>query len=295
MRTIEGRVAVVTGAASGIGLGIAETLGEAGMKVVLGDIEQAALQRTADELKGRGLEVHPVVVDVSKPEQVEALARATLDKYGAVHVLCNNAGVVAGGSPTWRSSLHDWQWLLGVNMMGVVHGVRTFLPIMIEQDDEAHIVNTASIAGLIWGDGALYTASKFAVVGMSESWYLELTRGGHKPRMSVLCPGLVDTNLLEARRNRPGHLPEVSPRPTGPKAQAAFERMQEMFKRSLNPRVVGEQVLQAIRDERFYILTHPRFAPMIEHRMKTILAGENPSPLAPARDNTEQPKAADQT
>jgi NAD(P)-dependent dehydrogenase (short-subunit alcohol dehydrogenase family) len=284
MRTIEGRVAVVTGAASGIGRAIAEVLAEGGMKVVLGDVEADALQGTTHALRESGFEVHSVVVDVSKPEQVEALARATIDRYGAVHVLCNNAGVVAGGSPTWRSSLDDWHWLLGVNMMGVVHGVRTFLPIMIEQDDEAHIVNTASIAGLIWGDGALYTASKFAVVGMSESWYLELVRGGHKPRMSVLCPGLVDTNLLQSRRNRPLHLSEVSPRPTGPKAQAAFERMQAMFKRSINPRLVAEQVLQAIRDERFYIQTHPRFAPMIEHRMKTILAGENPSPLTPTRD-----------
>jgi NAD(P)-dependent dehydrogenase (short-subunit alcohol dehydrogenase family) len=293
MRTIEGRVAVVTGAASGIGLGIAETLGEAGMKVVLGDVEQGALERTAAELKGRGLEVHPVVVDVSMPEQVDALARAALAKYGAVHVLCNNAGVVAGGSPTWRSSLHDWQWLLGVNMMGVVHGVRTFLPIMIEQDDEAHIVNTASIAGLIWGDGALYTASKFAVVGMSESWYLELVRGDYKPRMSVLCPGLVDTNLLGAHRNRPAGLSEPSPRPTGPKAEAARQRMVEMFKKSLSPKVVGEHVLQAIREERFYVLTHPRFMPMIEHRMKTILAGENPSLLSAARRSEEQRQSAE--
>jgi len=293
MQTIEGRVAVVTGAASGIGRGIAETLAEAGMKVVLGDVEQGALQRTTNELTNRGLDVHAVVVDVSKPEQVEALAGATVDKYGAVHVLCNNAGVVAGGSPTWRSSLDDWQWLMGVNMMGVVHGVRTFLPIMIEQGDEAHIVNTASIAGLIWGDGALYTASKFAVVGMSESWYLELVRGGYKPRISVLCPGLVDTNLLDARRNRPPHLSEVSPRPRGPKAEAAFQRMVEMFKKSLSPRVVGEQVLQAIREERFYVLTHPRFKPMIEHRMNTILAGENPSPLSATRPSEERRDSAE--
>lgn len=277
MQKVEGRVAVVTGAASGIGRGIAERLAEAGMKVVLADIEENALSETAAALRASGADVHPVRVDVSKAEQVEALARAAISQYGAVHVLCNNAGVVGGGSPTWQSSLDDWNWILGVNMMGVIHGVRSFLPIMIEQGDEAHIVNTASTAGLMYGDGALYTATKFAVVGMSESWYLELKRGGHKPGISVLCPGYVDTNLLDARRNRPAHLSKPSPRPAGPQAEAAFRRITEAFKKGLNPRTVGAQVLDAIREERFYILTHPEWTPGIEHRMKTILAGQNPN------------------
>jgi NAD(P)-dependent dehydrogenase (short-subunit alcohol dehydrogenase family) len=287
MQQIEGRVAVVTGAASGIGRGIAERLAEAGMKVVLADIEESALQQTAAALRESGAQVHAVQTDVSKADQVEALARTTLSTYGAVHVLCNNAGVVGGGSPTWQSSLDDWNWILGVNLMGVIHGVRSFLPIMIEQGDEAHIVNTASTAGLMYGDGALYTATKFAVVGMSESWYLELKRGGHKPRMSVLCPGYVDTNLLDARRNRPAHLGKPSPRPAGPQAQAALRWITEQFKKGLSPKTVGEQVLSAIREERFYILTHPQWTPMIEHRMKTILSGQNPN-VTPA--STREPK-----
>jgi NAD(P)-dependent dehydrogenase (short-subunit alcohol dehydrogenase family) len=292
MQNVEGKVAVVTGAASGIGRGIAERLAEAGMKVVLGDVEEGALVRTAEAMAEVGADVHPVRVDVSRVEQVEALAAATLSKYGAVHVLCNNAGIVTGSSPTWQSSLEDWNWILGVNLMGVIHGVRTFLPIMIEQDQEAHIVNTASTAGLMYGDGALYTGTKFAVVGMSESWYLELTRGGYKPRMSVLCPGFVDTNLLDARRNRPADLPAAPARPRGPEAEAAWKRINELFKRGLSPRTVGDRVLEAILDERFYILTHPHWTPNIEHRMRTILTGQNPKLVAaPPASPSDQDQA----
>jgi NAD(P)-dependent dehydrogenase (short-subunit alcohol dehydrogenase family) len=284
MQQIEGRIAVVTGAASGIGRGIAERFLEAGMKVVLGDVEENALYQTSEALRAAGGDVHPVVVDVSKSDQVEALAAATLRKYGAVHVLCNNAGVVAGGAPTWTSSLDDWNWIVGVNMMGVIHGVRTFLPIMIEQDDEAHIVNTASTAGLMYGDGALYTGTKFAVVGMSESWYLELVASGRKPRMSLLCPGYVDTNLLDARRNRPAHLTPSARRPPSPQAEARWKRLVEQFKKGLSPLAVGQEVLDAIRQQRFYVLTHPHWTPGIEHRMRTILDGQNPSlrPVEPS-------------
>jgi NAD(P)-dependent dehydrogenase (short-subunit alcohol dehydrogenase family) len=278
MKDVKDKVAVVTGAASGIGRGMAEVFAGAGMKVVLSDIEPAALERTCAALRESGAEVHAVVTDVSRPEQVEQLAEQTLRRYGAVHVLCNNAGVGGGGGgPSWTSSLKDWQWVLGVNLMGVVHGIRTFLPIMIQQGTEAHIVNTASLAGLVPGMMTLYCTTKFAVVGLSESIHLELTRGGLKPRISVLCPGWVDTNILDSQRNRPAELANDVPAPVTPVGEAIRDWVGEQLRSGLSPRAVGEQVLAAIREERFYILTHPAEMPAIEQRMQDILAGNNPT------------------
>jgi NAD(P)-dependent dehydrogenase (short-subunit alcohol dehydrogenase family) len=275
MKNVKGKVAVVTGAASGIGRGIVEAFVAAEMKVVLADIEQDALEETTRSLLASGADVHPVVTDVSKSDQVEILAKRTLDRYGAVHILCNNAGVSVRSSPSWQSSLDDWHWILGVNLMGVVHGLRSFLPIMIKQDTEAHIVNTASMAGII-ANAALYGTTKFAVVGLSEALYLELQRGRFKPRISVLCPGFVDTNIINAHRNRPKDFPDESP-PQGRVADAIHEWFAEQLKQGLSPRAVGDQVLAAIRDERFYILTHPEYKPLIEQRMKDLLSGSNPT------------------
>jgi len=278
MKDVKDKVAVVTGAASGIGRGMAEVFAGAGMKVVLSDIEQPALERTCAALRASGAEVHAVVTDVARSEQVEQLAEQALNRYGAVHVLCNNAGVGGGGGgPSWTSSLKDWQWVLGVNLMGVVHGIRTFLPIMIQQGTEAHIVNTASLAGLVPGMMTLYCTTKFAVVGLSESIHLELTRGGLKPRISVLCPGWVDTNILDSQRNRPAELANDAPAPVTPVGEAIRDWVGEQLRSGLSPRAVGEQVLAAIREERFYILTHPAEMPAIEHRMQDILRGNNPT------------------
>jgi NAD(P)-dependent dehydrogenase (short-subunit alcohol dehydrogenase family) len=278
MKEFNGRVAVVTGAASGIGRGMAETFVAAGMKVVLSDIEATALEETTGALRAAGGDVHAVRTDVSKPDQVDDLAKQTLSKYGAVHVLCNNAGILVGGNRGWRSSLADWKWIVGVNLMGVVHGIRSFLPIMVEQNSEAHIVNTASLAGLIASGGAPYVATKFAVVGLSENIYVQLQREGLKPRVSVLCPGFVDTNILYSDRNRPAEYADTSTPQTDPAAKALRERAAAELKKSgLSPRVVGEQVLAAIRDERFYILTNPELNPVIEQRMQEILSGNNPA------------------
>lgn len=273
MKAFTDKVAVVTGAASGIGRGMAETFIAAGMKVVLSDIEKPALEETARALAEAGADVHPVVTDVSKPEQVDDLARQTLQKYGAVHVLCNNAGIFVSRGTSWTSSLDDWQWIVGVNLMGVVHGLRAFLPIMIEQNSEAHIVNTSSIRGLIPGGHALYGTTKFAVVGLSENVHLELLRGGFKPRISVLCPDVVDTNILNSRRNQPAECADGAPVETSPAAEALRRQAAAYVKSGLSPRAVGEQVLEAIRDERFYILTHPAFNPAIEQRAKQIVSG----------------------
>jgi len=281
MKDVHGKVAVVTGAASGIGRGMCESFVEAGMRVVLSDVEQKALELTTQTLRAAGADVHAVVTDVAKPEQVEALAAETLSKYGAVHVVCNNAGVGTEARPSWNSTLDDWNWVLGVNLMGVIYGVRTFLPILINQGAGGHIVNTASLAGLISGENTVYAVTKFGVVALSEGVYLELKRGGYRPSISVLCPGFVNTNILSCARNRPPELADTAEPMTGPIVDVVRQWFAEQLKQGLSPRQVGDLVLAAIREDRFYVLTHPDWNPLIERRMQNILAGENPNPLPP--------------
>ena len=282
MQDVAGKVAVITGAASGIGRGMAESFAAAGMKVVLADIEEDALVKTTEALRGTGADVHCVVTDVSKAEQAQALADESLKRFGAVHVVCNNAGIGVGATSTWEATIDDWRWILDVNLMGVVHGVRTFLPIMLEQGEESHIVNTASLAGLTTGPGsALYAVTKFGVVALSEHLHHELALAGAKTRASVLCPGYVATNIMDSERKRPPEAKDASPMPTGPQAEAFQEWFREQLRSGLSPRSVGDQVLSAIRDERFYILTHPDWNPMIEQRMKSILDGRNPTMVPP--------------
>ncbi|WP_040063411.1 SDR family NAD(P)-dependent oxidoreductase [Pseudomonas batumici] len=282
MKEFKDKVAVITGAASGIGRGMAEVFAAVGMKVVLSDVEQPALEATTRLLRAAGADVHSVLCDVSKADQVDELARQTLCKYGAVHVLCNNAGVGVRASPSWVNSLNDWNWILGVNLMGVVHGLRSFLPIMIEQGTEAHIVNTASTAGLISDDNTLYGVSKSAVVALSEGVYWELRHGRFKPKISLLCPGCVDTNILASQRNRPLDLASDSSISADPAARVVQDWYAEQLKQGLTPRMVGKQVLAAIRDEHFYIMTHGEdYHPYIERRMKDILSASNPTFLPP--------------
>jgi NAD(P)-dependent dehydrogenase (short-subunit alcohol dehydrogenase family) len=285
MQEVSGRVAVVTGAASGIGRGMAEAFASAGMKVVISDVEATALSATELELRAAGAEVKAVVADVSKLEQVEALATETLRLYGAVHVLCNNAGVTVDSRPSWKSTMDDWDWILGVNLMGVVHGVRTFLPIMLKQDDECHIINTSSLAALICGVNTLYSTTKAAVVALSESLYLELKQARKKVNVSLLCPAYVNTNILQANRNRPGSLSDVGPLPSGTVVDVMRQWAKQQIERGLSPKLVGEKVLMAIRQERFYILTHEDWMPLVEKRIKSLLEGENP--VLPERPGDE--------
>jgi len=282
MRDVACKAAVFTGAASGIGRGMAESFVAAGMKVVLSDVEEKALMQTIEALRDANADVHGVVTDVSKADQVRALAEESLKTFGAVHVLCNNAGIGIRSTSTWDATLDDWQWILGVNLMGVIYGVRTFIPIMLEQGGESHIVNTASMAGLVsGGDNALYGVTKFGVVALSEHLYLELEQAGARTKVSVLCPGFVNTNIMDSERNRPADLQNASPSPTGPRFDAAYEWVLEQLEKGLSPRHVGDQVLSAILEERFYILTHPDWNYLIEHRLKTILNGQNPSFIPP--------------
>ncbi len=272
---------MVTGAASGIGRGMAEAFAAEGMKLVLSDIEAGALESTAEELRSGGAEIRAVRADVSQPEQVEALARETLDAFGSIHVVCNNAGVATGGVPTWESTLDDWRWILGVNLMGVVHGVRSFIPLMLERGEEGHVVNTASIAGLVTGAGnALYSVTKHAVVALSESLHNELSLRGARVGISVLCPGWVNTQIDESERNRPGELADTADLPETPEVQMFSKVFREQLRTGLDPRRAGEIVVEAIRAQRFYVLTHD-WQNMIQHRMENILGDRDPTPVAP--------------
>ena len=275
-----GKVAVITGAASGIGLGMAHAFAEAGIRVLLSDVEIEALDAAAQALRESGADVHTVIADVSDPEQVQALAQAALQRYGGIDILCNNAGVGAGTMPSWHSTLDDWQWVLGVNLMGVVHGIRSFMPILLKQRTPAHIVNTASMAGLSAGGNPVYGASKAAVVSLSESLYIELQRSRSNVNVSLLCPGFVATKILSAERNRPVTLGDASEPPSSPVANAMRQWFNEQVEQGLAPLDVGRQVLAAIREQRFYVFTHPEWLGQVEHRMQNLLHGRNPSASA---------------
>ena len=269
--SLSGKVAVVTGGASGIGLALGRVFASQGMKVVLGDIEEAALDAAVSEFPA-GVEVTGVRADVSDAADVEKLRDAALDAYGSVHVVCNNAGVSAGGR-TWETTLENWEWVLGVNLWGVVHGIRTFTPLLLEQG-EGHIVNTASMAGLTSPPYmSIYNVTKHAVVTLSETLFSELELEGGAVGVSVLCPGWVNTRIHEADRNRPGGVVEPVP-PLG--GADMREMVTAMLAAGLDPADVANEVLDAIRTRRFYILTHPEWNPLIAGRVQRIVDGENP-------------------
>jgi len=273
MKTFQNRCAVVTGAASGIGLALATRFVAEGMKVVLADVEQGPLEAAARAL---GPNAHAVKCDVSKASEVRALADATERLFGAVHLLCNNAGVGGPSGPVWLASATDWDWTVGVNLEGVVHGLQAFVPRMIAHGDEAHIVNTASFAGLTSTPFiGVYTATKFAVVGLSEVLVKDLELVGSKVRVSVLCPGFVKTRISDSERNRPGSSPSQ-----GAVAAKMAGAVRALVEAGLEPAQVAEQVLTAIRDDRFYVLTHPELKPAVAQRMKDILE-ERPPKIDP--------------
>jgi NAD(P)-dependent dehydrogenase (short-subunit alcohol dehydrogenase family) len=283
MRTFQDRVAVITGAASGIGRGLARRCAREGMKVVLADIEAAALAETEDELRALGAPVLGVVTDVSQAHEVELLAEKTLDAFGAIHLLCNNAGVGVVRS-VWESTLADWEWVLGVNLWGVIHGVRVCVPIMLGQDSECHIVNTASIAGLVVGPGSAssYNVSKHGVVALSETLYYELAERGAKVKVSVLCPGWVNTRILDAERNRPSALRnDPLTLPADPAAEAVIQAGRQAAQQGMSPDQVADCVFQAIAREQLYIFTHPETKAWVRSQLEHMLAERNP-PLEPA-------------
>jgi NAD(P)-dependent dehydrogenase (short-subunit alcohol dehydrogenase family) len=280
MKELRGNVAVVTGAASGIGQAMAVRFAAEGMKVVLADVEEGALARAEAELKAGGATVLAVRTDVSRAGDVEALARRTIDAFGAVHVLCNNAGVSPVMGASWELTEADWQWVLGVNLWGVLHGIRAFVPIMLKQDSEGHVVNTASLAGLVGGGPwwSTYGVAKHGVVNLSESLHRELAAVGSRVKVSVLCPAWVKTQLMDAARNRPALL-RNEPGAGAPPPQAALmeQAVRQFVGGGTDPSEIADMVVDAIRNEKFYILPHPEWKEQIRTRMEDIIGERNPA------------------
>lgn len=281
MKAFRDKVAVITGAASGIGEAIARRCAVKGMRVVLADIEADALKQIEKEIKSGGGDVCSMVTDVSQKADVEALAQKTMDVYGAVHLLCNNAGVGAG-STVWGTSINDWEWTLSVNFWGVIHGLQVFVPIMLEQDAESHIVNTSSIAGLLpYHGSAPYHVSKHAVVALSEKMFYDLGENSARVKVSVLCPGWVKTRILESDRNRPAEFQDdPSENFITPEMVTVMMEYQQAVETGMPADRVADQVFQAIQEDRFYILTHPEYLPIVEARMQALIKESNPLPRA---------------
>ena len=277
MKDFQGKVAVVTGAASGIGRALAEKCVREGMRVVLADVEEQALQQAANELKAGGADVQVIRTDVSKAEQVEALANKAFATYGAVHLLFNNAGVGAG-TTIWESSLDDWQWVLGVNLWGVIHGIHFFVPRMLAQNEEGYIVNTASSAGFVAHAGTgIYKASKHAVVSLSETLFLELAERGTQLKTSILCPEWVQTRIMESGRNRPAELSHASTeQQMDAETLTAIQKQFQEIQKGMPPAQVADITFDAIREEKFYIFTHQTTKLGAYARMEDILKEGSP-------------------
>jgi|SRR5450755_271145 NAD(P)-dependent dehydrogenase (short-subunit alcohol dehydrogenase family) len=281
MRKLAGKVAVVTGAASGIGLALSRRLGADGMRVMMADLDEAALTAAARSLAAEGIEAAATVTDVSDPDAVDALARATLGRFGAVHVVCNNAGVTRGGR-SWEVPLPTWNWVMGVNLFGIVHGIRSFVPHLIAQG-EGHVVNTASVSGLVAAPlGGPYSASKHAAVAISESLHHELAAAGSPVGVSVLCPGPVRTRIHESYRNWPakyGPRPEV---PDPPDIAEWRRASTAMIESGQDPAIIATAVRDAIVRGRFWILTHPEYADALLARYNGLVDGRSPRLSGPA-------------
>jgi NAD(P)-dependent dehydrogenase (short-subunit alcohol dehydrogenase family) len=280
-----GRVAVVTGAASGIGFGLAERFAAEGMHVVMADVEEPALTKAASALADAGASVLPVATDVASLAAVEALRDSALAAFGAVHVVCNNAGV-AGGGPSWDVPLATWNWIMGVNFYGILHGIRSFLPHLLAQS-EGHIVNTASVAGLLAGPWtAPYTVSKHAAVALSETLYYELAAAGSPVGVSVLCPGWVKTRIGESGRNwvgRYGPSPEDD-EAARPLLDQVREATAAAIESGSDPADIATAVRDAVVDGQFWILTHPEFGERVVSRYTRAAEGVNPGLANPWTD-----------
>lgn len=276
MKELNGKVAAVTGAASGLGRAMALAFAREGMHVALADVDENGLNETQEAAKKSGARTTTLRVDVSRGEQVEAFRDRALKELGAVHVVCNNAGVSALGA-AWEASVADWQWILGVNLWGVIHGVRAFAPHLIAQN-EGHIVNTASVSGLISPPGSsTYNVTKHAVVALSETLHHDLRERSSAVGVSVLCPAYVPTRITESERNRPHAAAE--------KSSETIAREAMLKKAVASGKISADQVAQAVvaavKNERFYILTHARIKGAIQARMEDILQERAPrNPMA---------------
>lgn len=282
MERFEGRTAVITGGASGIGRALAFACAGRGMRIALADLEPEALAGTAKSLEARGARVVAVRTDVSQADSVQALAERVLDAFGAVHLVCNNAGVFTGGT-CWQSPLSDWEWVLGVNVWGVIHGIRSFVPLLIEQG-EGHVLNTASMAGVVaLPFTAPYVMSKHAVVSLSESLFLELEARQSGVGVSVLCPEMVHTRIGDSGRNRPEHLKrDDAPHPERELVEGA---LRSSVDQGVAPEVVAERALEAVREGRLYVFPPPGdpWRKACDARLDDLREARNPSGVVPER------------
>jgi NAD(P)-dependent dehydrogenase (short-subunit alcohol dehydrogenase family) len=270
MQELAGKTAFVTGGASGIGLALGRAFAEAGMKVMLADIEAGALVAAVESLKPLGPGVSGVSCDVADPLSVERAAAAAHDTFGNVHVVCNNAGVAAAGGID-NISLDNWRWVLDVNLMGVLHGIRAFLPHMRAHGEGGHFVNTASMAGMNGGLGfSPYVASKFAVVGISEGLATQLKPLGIG--VTVLCPSYVRTRIDESGRNRPERYGTAQPPDPASPSGLLLAQISQLLQSGLDPSEVATRVVAAIRNEDLYVFTHPAMRGEVERRFAAILA-----------------------
>ena len=273
MKKLEGKVAAVTGAASGLGRSMALAFAAEGMDVALADVDEVNLTAVADEVQEKGVRAITFKVDVSQAAQMDAFRDQTIARLGAVHVVCNNAGVSPLGA-AWESSVADWEWILGVNLWGVIHGVRAFTPALIAQQ-EGHIVNTASVAGLIAPPGmGAYNVTKHAVVALSETLYHDLRERKSEVGVSVLCPAYVPTGIADSERSRPKHL-AASEKTAETQAKEAMMR-KAVKSGKISADEIAKAVVEAVQADRFYILTHERIKPAIQARMEDILNGRAP-------------------
>jgi len=272
MELTSGKTAVVTGAASGIGFALAERFARAGLDIVLADVEQEALDAAVQKVAALGVQTLAVRTDVSDEAAVQALAAAAIERFGAVHLVCNNAGVESSADP-WLGPVSAWKWVLGVNLWGVIHGIRAFLPAMLGQG-EGHFVNTASIAGLYPGFAPSYDASKHAVVAISESLYRSMKLAGLPIGVSVLCPGWVNTNIMDASRNWPADLGEQPPQAFG--AEVAEPHVRKAIAEAMQPAEVAAFVADAVAAGKFWVFTGQEWVDLVAQRWNAIATGEDP-------------------
>ena len=288
-----GDTAVITGAGSGFGLELARLCAQRSMNIVAADVQADALARAENELQSLGAQVLAVRLDVSQAAEVEAMGRATVERFGAPHLVFNNAGVGAGGL-IWEHTLRDWEWVIGVNVMGVAHGVRVFTPLMLEAAEkdssyEGHIVNTASMAGLLSPPNmGVYNVTKHAVVALSETLYQDLALVSDQVTCSVLCPYFVPTGIHNSQRNRPAEMREAA-KPTRSQLIAQAMTQKAVTSGKVTAAMVAQYVLDAVRDDRFYIYSHPKALGSVQTRMEDVLQQRNPSdPLKDAPDMGRQ-------
>ncbi len=282
MQELVNRVAVITGAASGIGKGIAHQLAKEGVNLILADIEERPLAELEKELRATGVRTLAVVTDVSKRESVFALADRAFERFDTVHILCNNAGVSGGLGPVWEIPQQDWDWITAVNFSGVVYSIQAFVPRMIEKNKEGVIINTTSIVGLTTGTTSVYGITKHAISRLTEGLHYDLQAAGSKLKAALLVPGATATNILYADRNRPEGLTvprdETELATLAERRRTRHERIQQL---GMKPEEVGAPVVQAIKDGRFYILVDPEQTKrFVRLRMEGILNDTGPSPEA---------------